>query len=172
MANIRVQVPHEDGVSPKEFIKRLIDVCKVIHVSQVKLSSNERCPLYSGDDFTDLHVWSVEARGLDVPSHRSIPCNQSSTTNNKSLWIRTSGLTTSECGTGYYYGQGGGGGQRRSQSDKWILQTSTRACVCGCLAGGGGFSNFSSCNLSLNSCFILVCGRRSGRAHRPQKYQV
>ena len=35
-----------------------------------------------------------------------------------SLWIRTSGLTASECRTGYYYDWGSGEGRFKIQSDE------------------------------------------------------
>ena len=47
--------------------------------------------------------------------------------NGGNLWIRTSVLTASEWGIGYYYDQVSGEGQRRSQLDQWNLQTSTGA---------------------------------------------
>ena len=51
--------------------------------------------------------------------------------------IMTSELTTSECGPGYYYGQGSGKGQSGSQSYEWNLQTSTVAWLDRRLAVGG-----------------------------------
>ena len=58
---------HDNGVSPQESIKGLLEVWKVIHVSREKVRSDEGCPLYSGDYLTAHHVWSMEARGINVP---------------------------------------------------------------------------------------------------------
>ena len=64
----------------------------------------------------------------------------SPTTNNDvSPCLRTSGLITSECGPGSYYGQDSDKGQYGSQSDEWTLQTSTGAWLHRRLAVGGGF---------------------------------
>ena len=68
--------PHDNGISPQKSIKRLLKVRKAIHVSWGKIISDEGCPLYSGDNFTDHHVWSVETRGINVPSFRSLLCTQ------------------------------------------------------------------------------------------------
>ena len=55
-------VTHDDSVYPQELIKRLLKVWNAIHVSWGKVSIDEGCPLYSGDNFTAHHVWSVSAR--------------------------------------------------------------------------------------------------------------
>ena len=69
--------PHENGVSPQEVIKRILEVWKAIHVRRGKVSSDEGCPLHSGDYFTVHHVWSVKARGTNVPYLQYLPRNQS-----------------------------------------------------------------------------------------------
>ena len=69
--------PHDDGVSPQEEIKCLLDVWKEIHVSRRKVRSDEWCMMYPSDNLTAHHVWSVEAREINVPSLLSLPCNQS-----------------------------------------------------------------------------------------------
>ena len=55
----------------------------------------------------------------------------------RSPCMRNYGLTASECGPGYYYGQGCGEGQRGSQSDEWTLQKFTKVWAYRCLAVRG-----------------------------------
>ena len=59
--------------------------------------------------------------------------------NDESPWIRNSGLTASECGNGFYYGQVSVEFHCGSQSDEWNLQTSTGDCLHRRLAVGGGW---------------------------------
>ena len=70
-------VPHDDFVFPQRAIKRLLEVWKATHVTWRKVSSDGRCPLYAGVNFTYHHVWYVEACELNVLSLYSFPCNQS-----------------------------------------------------------------------------------------------
>ena len=71
--NIRVQVPHKYGVYSREVIGHLLEVWEVIQVSQGDVIFNKGCPMQSIDYFSDLHVWSVGARRINVPYLRSLP---------------------------------------------------------------------------------------------------
>ena len=56
LSKIHIQVPHKNGVFPREEIKCLLKVWKVIQGSRGKVSSNEGCPMNSGDNFAAHHV--------------------------------------------------------------------------------------------------------------------
>ena len=76
-ANIHVNPPNVDGVSPQEAIERLLEAQNVIQGRQGEVSSDEGGLLQSGDDFSAHRVWYLEECGLNVPPLWPLTCNWS-----------------------------------------------------------------------------------------------
>ena len=104
-----------NGVFPQEPSRRFLEVWKEIHFNQGKVSSDEGCPLYSGDN-SQLTAFAT-LNCVDSMSHFSglYLVTSATTPDSGSPCIRNYGLTASECRLGSYYYQGSGKGQFRSQ---------------------------------------------------------
>ena len=172
MANICVQVPHDNGVSFHETIDVLLKVWKVIQGSQGG-SAPMRGVCCSPEAISQLATFGP-LNCVDLIFHPSGISLVTSPTapDNRSLWIRTSALTASECKPGSYYSQVRVEDQRGSQSDEWTLKTSTGDWLHICLDVGGVSSVFRSWNLASTSHCGTICRRRIGMARCPQRYQL
>ena len=135
MANICVQVPHDNGVSFHETIDVLLKVWKVIQGSQGG-SAPMRGVCCSPEAISQLATFGP-LNCVDLIFHPSGISLVTSPTahDSRSPWIRNSVLTASECRLGSYYYQGKG--QCRIRSDELTLQIYIGAWVHRRLAVGG-----------------------------------